>query len=189
MKPLFACLLAACALCACTSSASCPSGTSQIANYNVSYTQLSEGDTCYVVLLPDGGATNYQLVNAPTQSSMLLCATGQDGGAVNVYLAGTALNPLGPADASTYTEASNESDVGGSACLCALDLSDKLSVTFATADGGAVAWDPTVDGGVPTIPSFTGTLDYTFAHTASDTSLCGCNLPCGAHYSFSGAKD
>ena len=187
MKLLAACLLAACATAACSSGASCPSGSTVIANYNVSYTQLSEGDTCYVTLLPDGGPTNYQLVSSPSQNSMQLCATGQDGGAVTVFLAG---QQLGQADASVYTQASNESDVTGSACLCALDLTDKLSVNFATADGGPVAWDPTQDGGIPSIPSFAGTLDYGFSHTASDTSLCACSpMPCGAHYSFSGTRE
>jgi hypothetical protein len=172
------------ALAACTSGAVCPSGSVTIATYNVSYSAIYEGDTCYVTLLPDGGSTSSVLISAPSSNTMLLCATNDDAGTPpQLYLSGSA---LGAPDASTYVTSGIETDVSGSACLCNIDISDSIAVTLDTPDGGPLEFNP--DGGVPSIPSFTGRIDYEVQGSAGNTVTCGCNLPCGAHFTLSATQ-
>ena len=180
---LVAALAIAAGIAACPTSVSCPSGTTQLGSYTVTYTTLDEGDTCIVNTLPDGGPTDSALVGTPASSAVLLCASGMDGGTPQLYL-GTSL--LGAPDGSTYAASGTETDISNTACFCAIDISDTISITLATPDGGPFAFN--ADGGFTAVPSFSGRADDLFQHTSGDSSSCGCNLPCGAHYTMSGTQ-
>jgi hypothetical protein len=167
---------------ACASGASCPDNTVPIGSYNVAYAAVDAGDTCVVGYLPDGGPTRYDLITTPTASTMLLCATPADAGATSLYLAGL---PLGAPDAGLYTSTGGNTNVTGSACLCAVDIGDTFTVTFPTLDGGAFAY---VDGGAPALPKFTARIDYALVHNSGDTNACACNTPCGSHFAIAGSQ-
>jgi len=174
---------------ACTSGASCPAGAVQIASYTVTYTALDGGDTCIVYMLPDGGATYQDLLTTPSPSSMLLCASGIDSGTPQLYLSSAALTGAGT---TTYTSSSTESDVSNTACICDLSIGDSLSITLNTIDGGPFAFLPpsAPDAGVSftPVPTFTGQLNYSLQAAGDNTVACGCNVPCGAHYSLSATQ-
>jgi hypothetical protein len=162
--------------------ASCPAGTSAIGTFSVSFTAVDAGDTCVVTRSADGGPTDAGLVSELSDTELAFCAQSDGGPELYLWFYGSSAKKIS-LDGGSFSTSAGASDVTGSNCLCALDISETISGRIWAADGGP----PVVlaDGGLAPLAGFSAQIDEKF-HDHQSGEDCACNLPCGVHYSFSG---
>jgi hypothetical protein len=173
-------LAAAGALLAGCAASTCPSGTSAVGSFTVSFTAVDAGDTCIVTRLADGGATNTPLVSQPSTTSLAFCAQSDGGPELYMWFYGGGATKVSY-DGGAFSVSGSSTDVSG--CLCALNVSETISGRVWSADGGLPSLQD--DGGVAPFGGFSAQVDETFSAYQSGEN-CACSLPCGVHYSFSG---
>jgi hypothetical protein len=148
----------------------CPTGTGAIGTFSLSYTQVDGGDTCVVTMLPDGGPANSPLLSTPPATALVFCAP--DGGSGQTYLHFAGQGPRAVSmDGGDFSYSDSASGIVGSACACPLDIAETFSGHLTIADGGGAT-------------AFSGRYDEALSSGAGG---CLCNVPCGGHYTVSGA--
>jgi hypothetical protein len=199
MKPLRALAPALClaavaftaAGCPDTLSQLCPAGSQQAGVFNTTLTfNAADPQQCYYGV--DGGVPDASLAATgadagPETFSSVICSgfDPNDGGPL-VYLALPQIvraSTLGPGGTFSF---STSSLVTGTACGCNILVEETIAgqLTPTVADTPVQV---NIDGGLPSISGFTGTV-VDLVDGGDDAGVsCSCNLPCDLQYTLSGA--
>jgi hypothetical protein len=169
---------------ACESSLACPPGFSALGSFSVGFSPIDAGAACMINKMTDGGPADASLVSTPSSALMILCGGTTDAGDLSVSYS---FRGSGTHSAKLDGGAFGQSNAGstgqaGTACLCPLDLTETLTGTLRTADGGAFGLQD--DGGFVQVTGITGTLTEAISASAGSTA-CACTLPCSAGFSYS----
>lgn len=175
---------AALVLCAvaCDSNLACPPGYGALGNFTVGFAAVDAGPACTINRTSDGGPADASLTGLPPPALMLLCGAATDAGDVAVAYSfrGSGTHSV-TLDGGVFSTASTGANQTGFACLCALDLTETITGTPKTADGGPLRVEG--DGGLGAVVGITGTVTEAIRASAGSTG-CACALPCVAGYSF-----
>jgi hypothetical protein len=174
-------LLALVCAVACDSNLACPPGFSALGSFNVGFSQFDAGAVCMINKMTDGGPADASLVSTPSSALMILCGGTTDAGDLSVSFSfrGSGMHST-TLDGGVFVQ-SNTGSQTGTACICALDITETLTGTLRTADGGPFALQ--ADGGFSQLTGISGTL--TEAISSSAGTACACTLPCNAGFSYS----
>jgi len=166
---------------ACDSNLACPQGFNALGSFNVGFTSVDAGAACMINKMTDGGPADASLIGQPDSKLMLLCAAQNDGGlSLSYSFRGTGTHTV-DLDGGVFAQANTGTGQTGSACLCPLDLTETITGTLRTADGGAFAVE--ADGGFSPVIGITGTLAEAISASSSSSS-CACTLPCVAGFTY-----
>jgi len=114
---------------------------------------------------------------------MLICGAATDAGDVALAYSfrGSGTHSV-TLDGGVFSQSTTGTNQLGSACVCALDLTETITGTPRTIDGGPLRVEG--DAGLSPITGISGTLSEAISASAGSTN-CACALPCVAGYSFS----
>lgn len=168
---------------ACDSNLACPPGFSALGNFTVGFAAVDAGPACTITRATDGGPADASLTGTPSPALVLLCGTATDAGDVALAYSfrGSGTHSV-TLDGGVFSQSTTGANQTGSACLCPLDLTETITGTPKTADGGLLRVE--ADGGLGPVTGISGTLTEAISASAGSTG-CACTLPCVAGYSFS----
>jgi hypothetical protein len=168
---------------ACDSNLACPPGYGALGNFTVGFTAVDAGAACIITRTTDGGPADASLTGTPAAALMLLCGAATDAGEVALAYSfrGSGTHSV-TLDGGVFTQSTTATGQTGSACLCPLDLTETITGTPKTADGGPLRVE--ADGGLGVVTGITGTFTEGVAASGGSTA-CACTLPCVAGYTFS----
>ena len=166
-------------------SAGCPGRLDPVASLALSYAPIDKGDTCRITRRTDGGPVDAGLAVTPPAAKLSVCAAQSDAGVLSLAVAvGTSGYRTVTIDGGSFSLTSTTGGPG-SACICAIELTETLSGTLQRADGGALGFES--DGGFTPLSGFGGAIDDSIK-AAAGGGPCNCNLPCGIHYALTGVQ-
>ena len=184
LRPLLLLPLAAvlCAV-ACDSNLACPPGYNALGNFTVAFAAADAGAACTITRTSDGGPADAALTGTPPPALMLLCGNATDAGDVGLAYSfrGSGTHSV-RLDGGVFSQATTGTGQLGSACLCALDLTETITGRPRTLDGGPLRLE--ADAGLSSVTGISGTLSEAISASAGSTG-CACALPCVAGYTFS----
>ncbi|HEY2031027.1 MAG TPA: hypothetical protein VGH20_17640 [Myxococcales bacterium] len=186
--PLLA-LVFAVAGCPSEQSVSCPSGTSSIGQFTLTFGGQHPQGECVATSLDggDGGFLGPLALADGGQSEGNICfRETNDGGQVTLVLAGKNNRESPLLDGGFVFQGGTASATNGTACLCPVDIAEVFSGVLVPPDPAA-GFARLADGGIPFPVAINGTLQDTLSAADAGDPTCACAMPCTVTYGVAGS--
>jgi hypothetical protein len=188
---LGACVLTALAGCPDSNTLLCPDNTVSVGSFTATLTQHDAPSACRITGPADSGALDAAIFTSSQTFNASLCSSkGSDGGPLLTFAlaAATRSGPL--ADGGVWSYSSSNNAYSGTSCGCDIAITEQISfVLLAAQADAAVAF---VDGGLPDLQGFAGTVSDAVTGDpdagADGGPPCYCNTPCTTTFDLTATK-
>ena len=168
----------------------CPSSTTSLGQFNLLFTGQHPSGECKAPG-PDGGPIALVLNDGGVRSATFCYGTAPDGGGqIHLAVPQNGIRTSDLIDGGGFSYPAVSAGVTGTACdpidggSCPVTITESFTGILITSLDAGFALLP--DGGLPTVASVTGTLVDSL--TATNSTLCVCNIPCTVTYGISGTR-
>lgn len=170
-------------------SVNCPSGTSSIGEFTLTFAGEHPRGECVATSL-DGGDGGFlgplALADGGESAGNICFRNTNDGGVVTLVLSGKNDRSSLLVDGGFVFQGGTASATNGTACLCPVNIVEVFSGVLVPPDADA-GFGRLPDGGIPVPIALHGTLEDTLSAADAGDPTCACAMPCTVTYGVAGS--